>query len=610
MSFAVKQKMSNGSIHVFIAESYRIEGKTSPRQKRRYLGVLASDGVELLLGKSCNELSDTDRKLVEARGMSCFNRHVTHPEPAPRKISDVTFSSMVSMGHVLEYGRPLLLLSLAEKLGLRKALEEAYEEEDAWTILSASIFESCTGDALCRLQDWASDTILRDGPSSLTPVDLTRVCRKIGENNKASADFYRRWFKACGNPRALISDTTSISSYSEKLTCIEWGYNRDHEELPQVNLNMVYSRESRLPLYLRIIPGSVSDVATIVTTAQIILELGLRQYSFSLDRGFFSEENLWYFHNNDIEFTIGVPLNDTRKNAAVRLLERCRKKLHAFASVISFDGTTLNHTTADYVFQRKSPENGRMQTFKATAHIYMNQTRRADETRKFQETLQGVLNEFSKTGFTTRLEADDWLSSKAGRCGTRLFILSDISRSRGRCPDKSALSKDGHFRLHVHELEYARAVKNLGIFMILNSSSEADGEQTLLDNRSRDLQEKVFDILKNSTGNNRLKVSDDNTLKGRLLIAFVAVVLHKALENALRNAGMLDGTSVNKALDLARKFNVLCLDGGRMVPLEVPKKSRIIFEIVAPGLLKANGVAPRGAETEARAAKAKAAKRV
>ncbi len=603
MPFAVKQRMSNGSIHVFIAESHRVEGKSSPRQSRRYLGVLADDGRELLLGRSCPELSDADRKAMEAKGLFCAGRHVAHPAPKVASASEAAISSMVSMGHVLEYGRPLLLSSLASDLGLRSALEEAYGKDDARAILSAGIYEVCTGDALCRLQEWASDTVLADDASSLCPAAITRVCRRAGENEEAAAEFHRRWFKACGSPGALISDTTSVSSYSEKLACIEWGYNRDREELPQANLNMVYSRDRHLPLYMRLIFGSVSDVVTIVTTARIIAELGLRRYSFSLDRGFFSEENLWYFHDNGIGFTIGVPLDENRRTTAVRLLEHCRERLHAFGSVISFEGTTLNHTAAEYVFQRESPGTGRRETFRATAHIYMNQARRADETRKFQEALQGVLNDFAKTSFDTPEQAGQWLASAVGKARTSLFILADMSKARGRRPDKCAFSKDGRFRLHVHELEYARAVRDLGVFMILNSSREADGEQTLKDNRSRDLQEKVFDVLKNSTGNNRLRVSDDDTLKGRLLVAFVAVVLHKALENRLRDAGMLGSMSVNKALDLARKFNVLCLDGLRRMPLEVPKKSRVIYEVVSPGLLKANGVEPGDAANEARAAK-------
>ena len=39
--------------------------------------------------------------------------------------------------------------------------------------------------------------------------------------------------------------------------------------------------------------------------------------------------------------------------------------------------------------------------------------------------------------------------------------------------------------------------KTAGLFMILNSDLNASGLETLRDNKSRDLQEKVFDVLKN-----------------------------------------------------------------------------------------------------------------
>ena len=102
MSFAVKQRMPNGSIHVFIAESHRIDGKGTPRQTRRYLGVLAADGVELLLGKSSEELSEADRKLIEAKGLVCNGKHVKHTSRVARQIPDAAILSAVSTGHVLE----------------------------------------------------------------------------------------------------------------------------------------------------------------------------------------------------------------------------------------------------------------------------------------------------------------------------------------------------------------------------------------------------------------------------------------------------------------------------------------------------------------------------
>ena len=57
-------------------------------------------------------------------------------------------------------------------------------------------------------------------------------------------------------------DITSVSSYSELNEFVSYGYNRDREKLPQVNLLMVSGHTSHLPLFFRTMPGSIHDVST------------------------------------------------------------------------------------------------------------------------------------------------------------------------------------------------------------------------------------------------------------------------------------------------------------------------------------------------------------
>ena len=58
----------------------------------------------------------------------------------------------------------------------------------------------------------------------------------------------------------------------------------------------------------------------------------------------------------------------------------------------------------------------------------------------------------------------------------------------------------------------------------------------------------------------------------------IYVIVH---ENRLRVSGQLKNTSVNKALDLVRKFIKMRFTDGKELTLEVPLKSRIVFEGVA-----------------------------
>ncbi len=58
--------------------------------------------------------------------------------------------------------------------------------------------------------------------------------------------FFSEWIKACGSPKVLIHDTTSISTYSNLLEDAEWGYNRDNEQLPhrRETLRKIHSTRS------------------------------------------------------------------------------------------------------------------------------------------------------------------------------------------------------------------------------------------------------------------------------------------------------------------------------------------------------------------------------
>ena len=71
--------------------------------------------------------------------------------------------------------------------------------------------------------------------------------------------FFREWMKHKKQTEYVAYDVTSISSYSQNIREVEWGYNRDKERLPQINMGMYYGEESCLPLYYRVYPGSISD---------------------------------------------------------------------------------------------------------------------------------------------------------------------------------------------------------------------------------------------------------------------------------------------------------------------------------------------------------------
>ena len=68
-----------------------------------------------------------------------------------------------------------------------------------------------------------------------------------------------------------FNDITSISSYSRENELVEYGYSRDHEDLPQINLGLIVDSGSHLPLHYHVHDGDIHDV----TTLKQVLKEGL-----------------------------------------------------------------------------------------------------------------------------------------------------------------------------------------------------------------------------------------------------------------------------------------------------------------------------------------------
>jgi transposase len=86
--------------------------------------------------------------------------------------------------------------------------------------------------------------------------------------------------------KGIVFDITSFSSYSKNLELLEWGYNRDGEELRQINFGVIMGSPSSLPIGYRIYPGSITDVVTLKNLIEYLRQKGLKQYMFWNERLF------------------------------------------------------------------------------------------------------------------------------------------------------------------------------------------------------------------------------------------------------------------------------------------------------------------------------------
>ena len=83
-------------------------------------------------------------------------------------------------------------------------------------------------------------------------------------------------------------DSTSITSYSENISSVEFGKNKDLISAPQTNVLLVLDQQSGEPVYFRNFPGNVPDVCTVRNTLSELTMSGI-DYSLivlAMDKGY------------------------------------------------------------------------------------------------------------------------------------------------------------------------------------------------------------------------------------------------------------------------------------------------------------------------------------
>ncbi len=81
------------------------------------------------------------------------------------------------------------------------------------------------------------------------------------------------------------------------------------DELPQINLLLVFGERSGLPFYYRKLAGNIPDSKTVKHLLEDLDILGLGKTKFVMDRGFYSEDNINGLYKEHIKFLVGTRIS-------------------------------------------------------------------------------------------------------------------------------------------------------------------------------------------------------------------------------------------------------------------------------------------------------------
>jgi transposase len=315
-----------------------------------------------------------------------------------------------------------------------------------------------------------------------------------------------------------------VSSYSKTITDVEFGYNRDGEDLPQFNIGMFCGENNKLPIYYNRYNGSLTDKTSLSHVLANAKSVGINGVKLVVDGCFISPECFKSLKNFCKCFTAGIPA----------YLEISQKMINAH--IIDIDR-----------YHDKLPE----------------------------QEIFCVEQPISIHGVNGKLMLYFDPHSHAQLCGElsdRIEQLSaELSRLK-RCPKNSqqryskyfTLKKHGNsdeFDFHVNNGEVDKLRRGKGCFLLFSSDMSAKPEDSLSYYRDKDADEKLFDQIKLDMGGGHVRTHIIRTTDGKIFVTFIALAIRSYMLGKLRKYINLNSTSLKKSLNKLENIIVVHTGG-------------------------------------------------
>jgi len=471
--------------------------KKQVRQTDKHTGIIYVYEAETYWDKKSKHTRYRNRKLLghvdKATGEVVPNRP-TQASPANPE------------SRRLFYGVAHLLNSLSDQIGLGADLRRGYPGMDN-AIASIAQFLLCEDtSAAARFARW-SRTHVHPFGREISSQRASELFETIGD--KGTEEFFRARVARAGHDYWFY-DTTSISSYSQYIESVRWGRNKDNVPLPQINLATILDAESGLPVCYRDLPGNISDVVLIRQLLNETQDLGIKRIRLCLDRGFYSKANIDALMAEHMKFLVGCKTSITFVGKAIR---DNSSELRGWQNYDKASRTYLLRLPVQWDFE---------QTKKRAYLILCFSPERALKDEEELSQLLGILSYELNSG----CRQDDH-----ERHYERYFKQIRGGRYIGR-DDIIALERE-----------------RFGYFALLSNDASLSAADAYKVYRSKDKIEKAFGDVKSRLGFRTPKVENTETLRGKLLCTFVALILASELRKRMTASGIDEKYTLQGLID-------------------------------------------------------------
>ena len=434
----------------------------------------------------------------------------------------------IKMSQNKELGVSFLINRIASSIGLTEILRTVLPNE--WEqVLTLASYMVASGEPAMYCEDWLHKTESIDA-SWLTSQKISQLLISISEVDRSR--FYEAWGAKRSEEEYFALDITSVSSYSEMISDVGWGYNRDGENLAQINICMLVGENSKLPIYQAVYNGALKDVSTLKTTLAVSSSLELKNIAAVMDKGFGSKSNIDSMLSDveGIRFLIALPF--TMKFTKTQV-ESERKDIDTVDNTIVIGDDVIRGVTK---IRAWSP------FVKIYTHIYFN----AALAYQKRNTLYGKVARLREAALV------DPYNKKFSK---------DFSKYL--CVRKSSVQAEGvtvTVRKDVLDKELAHAG-----WMVAVSNFIDDAKTAILVYRAKDVVEKTFLRLKNCLDLARLRVHGDNAMQNKIFVGFIALIITARIHNVMDVNDMYKNMTMRKMLKSLETLRVQYINGKRIL---------------------------------------------
>jgi transposase len=520
MSCIVKSKSGNYT-YLYESVSFRNEDG-EPRNKRVCIG-----------------------KVDPKSGHYVFKPEYLERVPEAKKYTDFEDEKRFSISDIKnsvnkEFGIFYLLENIGNRIGLTDVLEKVVP--NCWKqILTLAFFMVASGEPAMYCEDWINKS--ENLPcGSMSSQRISDLLASISELERTA--FYESWGKYRSEQEYIALDITSVSSYSELIDDVAWGYNRDKEKLPQINICMLVGEKSRLPIFQVVYNGALKDVSTLKTTLKMALNIDMKNMSIIMDKGFCSKKNIndMLCDEDPFRFLISVPF--TLKFATDQVISEMK-------DIDTIDNTIV---VGEDIFRGITKQRSWNKNQKLYTHIFLN----ADLAYHKRNKLYGHVSELKELAERNPNDKDHTEEFKKYLC---------IRKS-----EKS----DSNYTISIRK-DVVEEQLQLSGWMVSVSNFISTAPEAIKIYRTKDVVEKAFLRLKNCLDLARLRVHSDTNMQNKIFVGFIALIFISYIHKVMDENHLYSAMTMKKMIKKLEALRVQYINGKQIIyPPNLEQKK--IFE--------------------------------